>query len=515
MDFFRVFSFHPGVFEDGPVNEAKIRSFFAEPREMAAFKAAGGEGRAVYAGYHAKDMPMLARCFALVKAARHDSDEEALRAVLDPTSLVRQLFGYGGRFIENPGNFRQGLALMTQFRLWFIDQVEARGQHRTDTPTLLNGRANVLSADCTRSMEKFVLEEIAHNPGMDLADENSENLFGMANNKAMRLVGLGYMNGCYGTLTAMPPQKRALLCDVVDVFSGPLAATQAELDAKREIGYNGLFVARVLKHLDEIEELKEAGQLDRAHLVPLLYGDFGVAGDATNLQIDDAFSAAQEELPPGQDFLVHIMAAVTGATWPECKAAFERGEQLPQAPYIVAFSPELKEVVDPDGGRKTMLGDINRPANAMREADEEPVLPEENVRFRFNFPDRTTRVAAIGLDDAPDVVAANNAIADKIERLCGKVHAKQISAVCYAISQSGAGSKVKSAFVQQGIHNDEHMALTFTLAKDDATGAVTVLCSEPKGFKDSDGHPIHFHWTTTVALDGTVTNTPMVIEQPQ
>ena len=261
----------------------------------------------------------------------------------------------------------------------------------------------------------------------------------------------------------------------------------------------------MLKHLDEIEELKEAGQLDRAHLVPLLYGDFGVAGDATNPQIDDAFSAAQEELPPGQDFLVHIMAAVTGATWPECKAAFERGEQLPQAPYIVAFSPELKEVVDPDGGRKTMLGDINRPANAMREADEEPVLPEENVRFRFNFPDRTTRVAAIGLDDAPDVVAANNAIADKIERLCGKVHAKQISAVCYAISQSGAGSKVKSAFVQQGIRNDEHMALTFTLAKDDATGAVTVTCTEPAGF------PVHFSWTVTVALDGTTTSTPLVV----
>ncbi len=41
--------------------------------------------------------------------------------------------------------------------------------------------------------------------------------------------------------------------------------------------------------------------------------------------------------------------------------------------------------------------------------------------------------------------------------------------------------------------------------KDDATGAVTVTYSEPEGF------PFHFHWTATVALDGTTTTTPMVI----
>ncbi len=49
------------------------------------------------------------------------------------------------------------------------------------------------------------------------------------------------------------------------------------------------------------------------------------------------------------------------------------------------------------------------------------------------------------------------------------------------------------------------MALTFTLAKDNATGAITVTYSEPEGF------PFHFHWTATVALDGTTTTTPMVI----
>ena len=108
-----------------------------------------------------------------------------------------------------------------------------------------------------------------------------------------------------------------------------------------------------------------------------------------------------------------------------------------------------------------------------------------------------------------DVRNTCTSIADRIETLCGKVHPKQISAIYLALSQSGTGQNTKDAFRMQGIDSDEHMALTFTLAKDDATGSVTVTCTEPEGF------PLHFHWTTTVALDGTVTSTPMVIEQPQ
>ena len=51
------------------------------------------------------------------------------------------------------------------------------------------------------------------------------------------------------------------------------------------------------------------------------------------------------------------------------------------------------------------------------------------------------------------------------------------------------------------------MAVTFTLAKNADTGAVTITYSEPEGF------PVHFHRTSTIALDGTVTTTPMVIEE--
>ena len=97
-------------------------------------------------------------------------------------------------------------------------------------------------------------------------------------------------------------------------------------------------------------------------------------------------------------------------------------------------------------------------------------------------------------------------IADKLESFCGKVHPKQISSVFFALSQSAA-SNLKGGFIPQGIASNEHMAMTYTLAKDEATGAVTITYSEPTGF------PLHFHWTATIALDGTTTTTPMVIEQ--
>ena len=55
-----------------------MRALFTAPREMAAFKAAGGEPAALQAGYHAKDMPMLARAFTLVKGL---TDKAAMRPV--------------------------------------------------------------------------------------------------------------------------------------------------------------------------------------------------------------------------------------------------------------------------------------------------------------------------------------------------------------------------------------------------------------------------------------------------
>ena len=54
-----------------------------------------------------------------------------------------------------------------------------------------------------------------------------------------------------------------------------------------------------------------------------------------------------------------------------------------------------------------------------------------------------------------------------------------------------------------GLGVTEHAALTYTLARDAQTGAVTVTYSEPVGC------PVKFHWTTTITLDGTSASTPV------
>ena len=507
MDFFRVFSFHPGVFQLGPQYQAKMRAFFSAPREMAAFKAAGGEPAALLEGYHAKDMPMLARAFTLVKAANNLTDQAAMTEILNPASRSRRLFSYGGRFIETPDNFRRGLALMERFRDWRANQRLAYEQGHRDTPTLLNMRQHLFSADADRGLEKFVLEEIASNPAFDLDEQDADKLFAIENNKAMRFVGLNYGDSGYCTLAAVPPAKRALLFDVVDLLRGPVARTQADREGQSDFTYRTILLARILKHYDELEDLKLEDHFDRAHVIPLLFGDLNVAVTATAGDIDDAIGDAIGAMPPEISFAVSDLACSTGATFAECRTAIEQGQPLPNAPYVVSQSPALRDLGTVDAARDTLLGDILRPENAGQLPANTPILDEAQLHFTFRIKGAEPLVAQWdGVEE--EVRAANKPIADKLAELCGNAHPEQFSAVCYAMSQSGAGSKMRSAFTTHHISTSEHLPLSFNITRSNDTGAIEIACSEPAGF------PLHFRWTTTVALDGTATSTPLVIEQP-
>ena len=511
MDLFRMFSFHPGVLSYGPENAAKVRAYFSAPREMAAFKAAGGEVAALQAGYHAKDMPMLARAFVLVKAAKVVDDETALKDVLKPDSQSRLLFSYGGRFIESPENFRRGLLLMAKFRDWRAAQYDAYVAGRRDTPTLLNAEQGILASRV--GLERFVLEEIGSNPAFDLDEENGEKLFGVANNKAMRLIGLGYGSSSYGTMMGLAAEKRAFICDVLDIFNCPLPQTQADKEAWTELKFPSIFLARVLKHWDELEELREEGHFDRAHIMPILYGDLGLPQGATNADINQGFDDRLMPLDFGVSMNIQFMMNASGDTFDACREAHEQGHWLPNAPGIVGFSPDLDGVNGTADARATMTGDLNRAANPGLLPDRIPILQAADVRYLFHFPGNQTLASKFGFENDPEVAAASNAIADKLERLCGKVHEKQLAAVYYALSQSAA-SALKGAFIARGVASDEHMALTHTISRDNATGTVTIVTSQPEGLKDRDNLPLNFHWTTTVAVDGKVTTTPLVVEPP-
>ena len=481
------------------------KKLFIAPRQTSAFKAAGGAERAMAAGYHPSELPMLAKAFALYKGATKCSDADAIAAVLDPQSKARRLLDYGGRFIENAENFAKGLRLMDQFSAWYSQLMEEIKSKDRSNPTKLNLNETIVKPEAKLGVEKFLFEEIAINPSHDLDEQNPENIFGMERNKAMRCLGRSYMLSSTDTFAAIPPEKRGLIYDVFDALD-PLAMTQEARKARKMIGVAALLISRILKHYDEVEQLRTEGYLDREHLVPLLYGDLGVAPNADNLQIENQIQRTMYAHP---SIMVPLIALAndSGATFDECATALRSGQRLPNAPYVTSLSGKLTELDGTaTGGRNLMLGDLCRPTNVKRISDETLVLKSENSRFIFHFPDGETIAAKIGPKDDPKVVAANNAIADKLETLCGKVHQKQLAKIYFCLSQSMIGPNVRGSFTTHDIASDEHMAVTSTLVKDDATGAITITYTEPEGF------PVHFHWTATVALDGTVTSTPTVIE---
>ena len=82
-----------------------------------------------------------------------------------------------------------------------------------------------------------------------------------------------------------------------------------------------------------------------------------------------------------------------------------------------------------------------------------------------------------------------------------------LSNVYYALSQSSIGGNTKGGLEKFGIKSDEHIPVTFTLSRDNETGAVTIRYSEPKGL------PVKFSWTTTIDVDGNSVTTPMRVQQ--
>ena len=76
----------------------------------------------------------------------------------------------------------------------------------------------------------------------------------------------------------------------------------------------------------------------------------------------------------------------------------------------------------------------------------------------------------------------------------------------YGMTQSALMS-LRGGLQGLGISSTEHAAVSFTLSRDDNTGAVTIHYSNPEGC------PAKFSWTMTVDVYGNTTTTPMVISQ--
>ncbi len=467
-------------------------------------------GKATSMGYVSAELPKLARVANIYQQATGCTDAEAETAALDPNSKARRLFDCGGRFTLNAGNFKKGLALMDKFAGWYGNLQDDHAAGKLDTPTKLNFNSGICNRNAGTAVLKFLMEEIAVNSKLPLEAKNAEDMFGMANNPAMRFIGRNYTMSFANSLAQIPPEKRTVLYAVFDAFDKLPA--NAEQRAKHvEITQSAVLAARVMKHFDAVAALQSAGKLDRAHLIPILYSELQLPADAGNKQINDAFDA---KLTSAENLDIvtplHTIAMHSGATLDEVAAAIRAGRSIGNAPGISSAAGHLEELDGTAaGGRATMIGDLNRPSTPSLIGSKTLAIPHENAKYVFNFPDGVTLAAKKGASEAEDVRASNNAIADKLKDLCGGVHVNQLSNVYFALSQSGIGGNIKRGLEKYGISSDEHMAITFTLSRNDETGAVTIKYSEPEGL------PIRFNWTTTIDVDGNTTTTPMRVDHGQ
>ncbi len=491
---------------DMPREFAALQRILDISREFAAFRAVGGLDRAAAAGYHASELPMLARAFAFHKAATGSTDEVALEAALDHQSATRRLASYGGRFTASVDNFRAGLALMDKFAAWYANLAEDFKAGKFDTVTKSNAGSTFADAKAVRAYEMFVFQDLAINKA-DLSEADPEKLFGVANNDAMNFFVRGNGSGCTGTLVALPPAKR----QVVYAVFRTLEPHSAELGQRHwaSVFDNENVLARVLRHFDEIADLVKAGQLDRTRINAILTPDLDLPPDATPRQVRDAMQERYYPLfrqSPEKLMEISTMFTTTGCTVTEAMAAMEGGERPEPLPEVASTTMKIEQIDGTTkGGRSFMLGDLIRPQNPTYINGGRNVLTPEQNYFTVNIGGETIRCAKDGK-------ASQNAhIADKIEALCGKVHVEQANTVMRGLSQGGHGPLI-AILPQHGIVGgigSEHTPMTYTLSKNDVTGAVTIRYSEPEGF------PFKFHWETTVALDGTATTTPVVAEPLQ
>ena len=487
-------------------------------REISARFAPNGAAtrRALQMGYFRSEINMLRRIAELYQAATGCAANAAVNVALDPTSAARRLFSYGGRFTASAANFRAGLGLMYDFKAWFAKTCEQFRQGYDKKGlfpaganlTAINAEIGYLGPKTSRACEKFLFEEIAGNDAIPLTANDPNRVFGMEANPATRFVGRGYVKSAANTLMQMPPERRRVLYAVIDVLS-PLVHTANVPDKNILYAFNYEIISRVMRHFDEVVAMQAAGQLTRANCLKRLFPDIPNAVNLTNRQLTHAFDEKLDAILATDSpirLAILFLLKNSGVTFDEAVEAGIHGKTLPLAPYISNTSTPLSELDGtPHSGCVTMFKDLSRPAMPSLVSDGRPALASKNCVYKVVFPDGTVLRSVTGEWSKPEVEAANTAITDKVAEFCGKVHPEQLSTVYYALSQSGTVPIFKG-LVQHGVYTTEHAPLTFTLSKNDVTGAITVRDSEPAGL------PVLFHWETTIALDGSSTTTPLVVE---
>ena len=530
-----------GIGKDGtvtsgkPLTQRRINAIAAKVAQMAtqATAEAGQTNRAALpeglqktalaAGYSKAELPKLASAANFYAEAKGVSVEDAFKVVSKPGTNANRLMNYGGRFLASQSNFTDGLRLIDSFKDWFegvvADQKKIDGKNYTNdmSLTLLNGKTKNFDANMMSGFEKFVFEEIANNPMIDIASENPEEVFGMANNNATRLFGRHLNQSCTQTLSQIPAEKRTAFFAAFDKFF-PLYADNAQKatvpshDQKGFIGTlnNTMITGRILRHFDAVQQLHAEGRLTTENLVKTCFPEAGknsIQGVIDLLKKWEAMTGPGDEdlgIPPGKysdiQGLLNTKLEETGLGIEECAAAIKGGKPLPPAQYISSGTLDLSGFDGTTAAAENQLrGDLVRPTDYGIGGT--PQLASMGVMpgFRFTFPGEGREIVANGTTDGTKNI---DAVVGKVKTLCGEVHTKQASGVMTMLCQSGMGN-LRSGLVAFGITSDEHVSCNYTLSKNETTGAVTIRYESPKEV------PFHFSWTATVDTDGNVKTTPL------
>ena len=498
---------------------AKGRFHFAEP-EVAE--------KALELGFSKGELSKLARATSLYAQASGKSEMEAMREVATSGSKANRLMNYGGRFLENAGNFKAGLRQLDAFADWFADVrsfvEDGRSRDRTgaDTSTKVNIHSDLTVDDTTvKGLEMVVFREIADNPAADLQAADPEELFGMKNNAAMRFYGRNMHESMLGTVVNLPPEKRSVLFAAADLFL-QLYESQADITAKEKrdtpgrMGSNNrIFAARVLNHIDELTALTDKGQLTAKNVIKTCFPDIGKTGDYDLKTLNNWFAGIDAELDAAgltednpqtrtDRYAVQERMATTGCTLKEAMKSLHGGPMPPIGAYQGGYAMELRDF--PGGGFDQMKSDLRRVDNYGTigpdgKADEKNLLiPAEECNHSVMFPDGTFLKcgAKAALKGNVDKCAEN------VRKLCGEAHALQAQIVGACLSQSANGP-LKGGLAGCGLYASEHAALDYSLSKDDETGAVTIRYESPSRL------PVRFSWTCTVNVDGSCVTTPLTV----
>lgn len=475
-------------------------------------------------GYTDAELPKLNRAINLFMAANPGIPEDnAILETMTPGRPANRLMGYGGRFMEDPKSFAQGLKLIGDFENWHAD-LKAHtsfGSQRTSL-TAINKIGSIGASPV--GLETFVFEELASNRNINLFG-TPEEVFGMKNNPAMRFFGRDLHASNSFTFLQMPPEKRAVFFRCTDLLM-PLKKHVGDPNGGAKSG--ALSVARILRHFDELERLHAKGQLSQKTLLATCFPDIQ---NISTKNPDETLNAHISALPSrltayieektgkslndpsntqGQLLYAEIGMLINqkGLTFEEACDFSDRGETPPPGKLEVPFSSDIEGVINPQSGLTSLTKDFNRAEGYSRSNDPQGRQLLQNPHFTVNLPNaRQIDFMRTTTSDPVHTTKMQN-LYDELETLCGRSHPRQLNALLFSLGQ-GALAELRSGFPSLGIVCNEHSAVNFTISRDDNTGAVTVRYDSPQGC------PVTFNWSTTIDVDGHVTTTPMqLVNQP-